>query len=272
MEKNQPSGTTDKFQAMLRQLRATFIDGMPARLEKLDSLLLAMEKQHAIGEEDFHEICRIVHTIKGTGGAYGLHILTTICHQFEDLLQSVAGNLSDLPQQFIDHSFAYNDLLKAVIDQARNGSEIFPEIERAMLGIHEQYADAKYSVLLVENSKLNTQIYQQALKDLRVRVEVVPNGYDALFRALNEPFSILITSGEAPVLNGVALIAAVRLSSLKSRKIRTILLTSSSDQVNKTHREVDADYVILKDKSCAEKLLAVVSKIITELDEKSKTA
>ena len=77
------STNSDTFQQMLLQLRKTFLEDMPEKLDRLESLLLEIEK-NGDGGEVFNELYRIVHSLKGSGGTHGLHIITTICHQLED--------------------------------------------------------------------------------------------------------------------------------------------------------------------------------------------
>ena len=75
MKKNTESGQVDMMQKMLRQLRATFLDELPERLDRLDNLLLDIEKLGAATGEEFNELYRGVHSIKGSGGTHGLHII-----------------------------------------------------------------------------------------------------------------------------------------------------------------------------------------------------
>lgn len=268
MEKETKSNNVDKLQLMLRQLRDAFLDELPERLDSLDNLLLAMEKQGAATNEGFNELYRNIHSIKGSGGTHGIHIISTICHQFEDRLNSVADHLSELSQEFFDRAFDYIGLIRSAVDQARRGADSFPEIEKTLLELHGKTFAVERSVLLVEGSRLSSKIYLQALAGLPVHTVTMGNGYDALLRALNEPFDILITSLEVPVLNGRALIGALRLSSSPNRHIKTILLTSNQELEKHGKRDTDADHVIMKNPALAERLHAAVGKIIAGLGDK----
>ena len=255
----------DKLQMMLRQVRDAFLEEMGERLDKLDNLLLAMEKQGAASEEGFNELYRGIHSLKGSGGTHGLHIMSAICHQFEDQLNTVAGNLSALPTGFVDSGLVYISLLRDVAAQARSGRETFPEIERRLAELHGTAFAAEYSVLLVESSRFSAKLYVQTLKDLPVRTVTVENGYDALLRVLNEPFDILITSLEIPVMNGIALIGALRLSSSPNQKIKTVLLTSNADVGKKKRRAIDPDQVIFKGPDISARLRDTVKNLTLAL-------
>lgn len=255
------------LQKMLRQLRTAFLDELPERLDMLDNLLLGMEKQGAATEEEFNELYRGVHSIKGSGGTHGLHIISTICHQFEDSLKVVSDNLAKLPQGFIDNALTYTGLLRMVVGEAQNGSEAFLEVEKRLLELHNKGAAVKYSILMVEASHLSSKIFTQALADLPVNIVVVEDGHFALLRALNEHFNILITSQEVPMLSGRAIVGALRLSDSPNRNIKTILITASSEAKHKVNRAIDASYIIVKDRSCVQNLHDTVAKIIAELNK-----
>ncbi|MBU1689979.1 MAG: Hpt domain-containing protein [Gammaproteobacteria bacterium] len=268
MEKDRKPDT-DMLQAMLRQLRSVFLDDLPERLDKLDNLLLAIEKRGGASVDEFNELYRILHSIKGSGGTHGLHILSAICHQFEDSLNAVSGHLAELSQAFIDSSFNYVSLLRAVVDQARRGNDTFLEIERKLLELHSKDFAVERALLLVDSSRFSANYYSQALKELPVRVVVEDNGYAALLRVLQEPFDILVTSLEVPTLNGKALIGALRLSASPNRDIKTILLTSNAELGKQKMRATDANYVVVKNPEAMANLHDAVSSILEILDNAS---
>lgn len=270
MEKEPAPHNTEMLQKMLRQMRNVFLEEMAERLDPLDNLLLAMEKQGKASDEDFNDLYRGIHSIKGSGGTYGIHIISTICHQFEDQLNSVADHLSALPQAFFDHAFNYVELIRATADQARKGADSFPEIEKTLLELHDKTFAVERAILVVEGSRLSSKMYLQALTGLPVHTVTMENGYDALLRAMNEPFDILITSLEVPVLNGRALIGALRLSSSPNRNISTILLTSNTELEKQKKRASDANYVIVKNPAAMAHLHDTVSSILTILENASR--
>lgn len=242
----------DTFQQMLRQLRDAFLEEMPEKLERLDRLLVAMEETGA-NSDRFNEFYRIIHSLKGSGSTFGLHIVTSICHQLEDLLNTTGGGAKFTPA-LIAASLNYVDLLRMAEAQIHAGNDSFPQIEERLDYLRKQLAKKQFTVLIVDNSKLLTQIYLQALAELPVRPVVVDDGYIALMRVLTEPFDLLVTTNEIPILNGIALIGALRLSASRNRKIKTILITSNQGLTAKKNRATDADYVIAKDANLAQNL------------------
>lgn len=61
----------DMLQEMRRQLRSAYLDELPERLDTIDNLLLVFEKRGGASVDEFNELYRIVHSIKGSGGPMG---------------------------------------------------------------------------------------------------------------------------------------------------------------------------------------------------------
>lgn len=256
------SANSDTFQQMLLQLRNTFLDEMPEKLDRLDQLLVTMEKNGVDGES-FNEFYRIIHSLKGSGGTFGLHIITTICHQLEDLLNTTDGG-AKYTSPLVSISLNYVDLLREAMEQIHAGSTNFPQIEEQLSKLRKQLSPKKFTVLLVDNSKLSTNIYQQILSELPVQVVVMNDGVFALMRALTEPFDLIVTTNEIPMLSGVALIGALKLSDSKSRSTKTILITSNKELIATRNRITDADYTVIKDAKLAQNLADAVSRALSK--------
>ena len=92
------------------------------------------------------------------------------------------------------------------------------------------------------------------------------DGYSALLRVLTESFDILITALELPVLNGRALIGALRLSSSHNQQIKTILVSSNQVVQSQVKRATDANHVVMKDAKIAQNVRDLVARIVDELN------
>lgn len=248
---------SDAFQQALLKLRNAYLEEVPEKLDRLEHLLLEIEQRHADGES-FNELFRIVHSMKGSGGTFGLHILTTICHQLEDLLGTTAGGAA-FGTNLIAASLKYVDLLRLANEQSRAGNESFPQVEEQLSALRKELAPRVSTVLLVDHSKLSTKLYLHVLAKLPVKTVVMSDGPNALIRALTEPFDLIITNYELPILNGGALIAAMKLSGAASSKARMILITSNKKLTSTRKRATDPDYTITKDAQLAQHLAEVVA-------------
>jgi chemotaxis protein histidine kinase CheA len=249
---------------MLLQLRNTFLEEMPEKLDRLDLLLIGMEKS-GVDSESFNEFYRIIHSLKGSGGTFGLPIITTICHQLEDQLNASNGGAKYTPA-LIATSLNYVDLLRTVLEQIHTGNENFQLIEEQLNKLRKQLAPKQSTVLLVDNSKLSTSIYLEILSEFPVKTVLMKDGVFALTRALTESFDLIITTNEIPVLNGVALIGALKLSDSKSRHTKTILITSNKKLATAKHRVTDADYLVIKDSKLAQSLTDAVRRALPAAD------
>lgn len=252
---------TDTFQTMLLQLRTAFLEEMPEKLDRLEYLLFAMEK-NGHGSEVFNELYRTVHSLKGSGGTHGLNIITTICHQLEDLLNTTDGGKKYTPALF-SASLKYVDLLRAAREQLMAGNESFPQIETQMHQLRKQLTQKLFTVLLVDNSRLSTNLYLEILSELPLRIAIMNDGLNALRRALTEHFDLIITTNEIPVLNGIGLIGAIKLSDTQCRNIKTILITSNKALASIQKRHIDPDYTIIKDKKMAQNLADTIKKALS---------
>lgn len=250
----------DTFQKMLLQMRVAFLDEMPEKLDRLENLLFAMEKNSAESEK-FNEFYRIVHSLKGSGGTHGLNIITTICHQLEDLLNTTDGGKKYTPALF-SASLKYVDLLRMAREQFRAGNESFPQIEAQINQLRKQLVRKLFTVLLVDNSRLSTNLYLEILSELPLRIATMNDGLNALRRVLTEHFDLIVTTNEIPVLNGIGLIGALKLSDNQSRHIKTILITSNKEFANIKNRHIDPDYILIKDEKLAQNLAGTVKRAL----------
>ncbi len=244
----------EEFQVM-QHLRINFQDALAEKFSRLENLLLKMEKQGA-DTESFNEIYRIVHSLKGAAGSFGLHIITTICHQFEDLLISTDQGAA-FTQKLISCSLKYVDLLATTNEQLHAGNENFMQIEKRLLELRKEVAPEKFTLMLVGNSKSLNSLCLRALSNLPVHIVTIHDGLDALMRALSEQFDLIITDNEIPRLNGAALIGAIRLSNSPNRHIKAIILSSNDIKFSLNQTSVP-DYSILKDAKLVQNLTANV--------------
>ena len=112
---------------MPRQLRELFLEDMDEKLDRLEELMRQMETNGA-DSEVFNEFYGIVHSLKGSGGSYGLQVITTICHQLEDRLSTAAGGTQFTPTLLATCS-KFVDLLWLIAKGIQAGDETFLQVE-----------------------------------------------------------------------------------------------------------------------------------------------
>lgn len=242
-------------QELLDQLKNEFVEELPSRIEEIENLLLGLDKS-----DNYEEIYRAVHSLKGSGGVHGIQIITVICHQLESYMEAQyeAGSLNT--KQCIDHSLKYIDLLlKTQVEASRQKTQ-FTNIEKLLNSISSTDSSHKYTALVLESSKLQMNFIKQSLSPLPLVFDFSNNGLKALELLLHKKYDIIITGLEINELNGEALIAAVRLSKSVNKNTKAILLTTKS--ITNPNRFTDPDKTLSRSTELSSRLLNTVSELL----------
>lgn len=211
----QPLSTHELFS----ELRAAYIDTLPDKIDEIELHIMALERSHNERDE-LERLFRSIHNLKGSGGTYGINVLTTACHQMEDELDHHSAR--------IDHEvlLAYTDLLKEIATRAARGEKDFATVVERLAEIKRRRHHGRLHGLAVDISNTGMVVLKQALADYPVSLTFETDGLSALRRLLHEKFDFIIASKELHGLNGVALIGAVRLSEGINSNIHAALITS----------------------------------------------
>jgi len=259
-----PVGMSHALQ-LLEQLKASFISELPERCNRLEELTLALGHQPK-NRERYEELYRAVHSLKGSGGTHGLPIITQICHQLEDHLNSLSEQHQRVNNDFIDVCLSHIDLIQQTAQLAGHHNPDFSGIEQMLEQIKQYILQDRYSGLIVDSSSVMTMMCQDALSSLPVQLSLVDNGLSALERLLQTRFDFLITGRALKVLNGPALIAALRASESVNRDIKIIMLTTASSKDFPPHSQ--PDYLLHRDTHLADNLADTVSGLLTQMTGK----
>lgn len=232
------STNAEEFQYLLQGMRSAFLDDLQERCDQCDNLLLGLEKKPA-DRDLFDQLYRVVHSLKGSGGTHGLHIITSICHQLESCL----ADAPNLPRS-LGRALQYVDLLRRVEAPGRMENPDYSVIEQALEALRQSGLQSRKSCLVAEASSMMARVIQTALADQPIQFTIVSNGLEALSRLVHESFDFVIVGRELPDLNGIAVISALRNAQCKNQNLPVILVTSNRDNIpDHTHINV----VMLKD-------------------------
>jgi len=248
----------NKAQAMLNALRSTYLNDLPSHIDELESLLLKLES-HGFDLEICRELYRRIHSLKGSGGTYGMHVISDVCHPFEDLISHFLEHTELLHQGFITTALDYIDLLRRVTYYYQQSKVPSEEIKSQLQVLRQRALQDPYSALIVESSDVVVNIIKDVLKTYRFRLEVAKDGYLALGRILSEPFDLVITGLETPRMNGMALISAAQRLGGKSKNTTCILITASQLKQD----EDLPDFVLQKDAMFRESFNKIVQRLIS---------
>lgn len=246
----------EAFQSLLADMRKQFLAELPERCDGYDNLILALEK-NPDDRQTFNELCRGIHSLKGSGGTHELGILTTICHQLENFLIE-ADAQSGWDEIFTSRALAYVDLLRRVEILGARVNPDYSVIEVDLDTLRQATLQNRMTGLVAESSPTMAGIYQAALKDMSVQLTVVDNGLTALKRLLQESYDFVIVGRELKELNGIAVMLALRASQAKNWDVPAIIVTGSGAAIPD---HVQANIVLKRDQWLAKNLVAAVKRI-----------
>lgn len=221
------SNQLDNMQLLLANMRLNYLDEMPERINTLENTLLALEA-HPENQEQYNELFRHIHSMKGSGGTYGIATLTHICHQMENFLPEIQGEHS-AKNSAIANLFLCIDLLRETRAAAMTSAPNYTAIEAQLSSLYQSIVKYKKTILIADTSITLTDIYRQTLTPLPVQITCINDGLSALEQLLRYPYDLLIAGKELKTLNAYSLMAALRYSTSSNQKIPGILLSSSNE-------------------------------------------
>lgn len=221
------SNQLDNMQLLLASMRLNYLDEMPERINKLENNLLALEV-HPENQEQYNELYRNIHSMKGSGGTYGIATLTHICHQMENFLPEIQGERST-SDRAISNLFLCIDLLRETRSAAMASTPNYTAIEAQLNSLYKSIVKHKKTILIADTSITLTDVYRQTLHPLPVKITCINDGLSALEQLLSYPYDLLIAGKELKTLNAYSLMAALRYSTSSNQKISGILLSSSNE-------------------------------------------
>lgn len=77
-----------KAQQLLQQRKASYLVELPERINELEQLVLGLSRTDEFAQR-FEERCHKMHSLKGSAGIYGIPMDSAICHQLEEMLNTV---------------------------------------------------------------------------------------------------------------------------------------------------------------------------------------
>lgn len=216
-----------EFDMLLAEMQADFLDELPERCGRIEQGVMALERQQP---DAFNELYRQVHSLKGTGGMFGVPVITTICHQFETFISEARTRFN---QQASSTSLAYVDLLRKTAQSGGRDTAGVAAIEQVLDRLRAGTLSGRASVLLAEPSDSMRKLYREVFAGKAIHLVTVDKGLAALERMLHESFDLLVASRELPDINAIAVLAALRDSDGRNKDIPAILISSNPAPVPK---------------------------------------
>jgi CheY-like chemotaxis protein len=257
-QKKMTDNNMEKFQSLMLDMRRTFLAELSDRFDIIEALILNLE----VNPEDrgvFDELYRHIHSLKGSGGTYGLAIITQICHQAENILSDFIQ--SGFNSKAAELMLNYLDMLHRVRKRGIALDDEFSDIQLELERSQETLAPRNLSILIAESSSMMAKLCQKTLQRESVRLSLVTDGLSALQNLVHGRFDLLVIGRELSQLNGIAVVAALRMSNNINSRVPVIMLTSNLTNIDKGS---DINHVIVRDHSLAHHLIEMTLKIFPD--------
>ncbi len=240
-----------KIEALLEQMRNSFLVEVPERCDRMEELALSLEREYS--SDAFNELYRETHSLKGSGGTHGIPVMTTLCHQMENRLNQSEGHFDE---EAVSAVLAYIDLLRKIPEIGAQKGADFSAIEEALGRLHEAELKSRKAVLVAESSRMMQSMYQKAMAAAPVKLTFVDDGLVALQLLMQQSYDYIVIAKELKGLNGVAVVSALRASMGKNAHSPVTMITSSGAGLP-TYLQLDR--VLARDQLLADNLLEAVS-------------
>ncbi len=259
MPSNDSQAPLSQTLRLLEQLKEVFLAELPEQCQELNRLVLALEQQPE-NHSFYEELYRNVHSLKGSAGTHGIHIISQVCHHFEDLLTTLDDTSTRMDSAFINNCLSYVDLIQDAVKAAQNAHTDYTTIEHELERIRQILSKDDFRGLIIEPSSMMTLMCKDALSSLPVQLSLLNNSLTALERLLQEKFDFLILGKELKPLNGAALICALRASGTVNNAIPTIMITSNGKKGIPEYAR--PDHIIQRDTQLTRNLVQAVKSAI----------
>ncbi len=208
------------------ELREEFIADTIESVQTLD-LGLGDVLQDKLSVGDFiSQVQRVVLPLRGQAGNYGVRLLGTVAHRFEDYISSVASDhpafLDDV-RKFID---VLTDILEGGFDMNADPAEVVRSLPAKVGGFSVEDVEVRnVEVMLVMLHGTATHFVEREMHQCGYRTTTVTSTFDALPLIVKTKPDLVVISAVMPDLDGIDL--AVGLASMPAtRNIPTALITS----------------------------------------------
>ena len=143
----------------VNQYLGAFLDEAGDNLQRLDDLLLALEK-NTTDIDVINEIFRSAHTLKGMSATMGFEKMAALTHALEDRLDTARKGVHHLDDSDMNIMFMSLDTMQAMVDSIRGGGT-------------EAHMDVSELVTALRNLDLNGAQKEQAEFDEQAEADVI---------------------------------------------------------------------------------------------------
>jgi len=245
----------------LLKMQAKYVSELPGKLDDLEDLCMAFTTGES-KDVKLLALSHLVHSIKGSAGTFGVSIVSTICHRFEDRINEIKEDTPEEDRSFIDDALRYIDLIREAVGLVRENETDFTAIEEKLdglalpVGTEPREAVRPLSLLVADSARTTAVMLRAHLGDAAITVVGEDTDLGALKRLMDERFDVVVCGLGIGLIGGLGLICALKLSDGRSRDAMTVLLTSDTESFQKT--DPAPDFVLNRGPSLGQDLMSVL--------------
>ena len=221
------------LEAALSRLKEDFIAGSLEKLDDIDTIIDNIYNERGNRGDQFFQLQRDVHSIKGSAGTHGLHLLTLVAHRLEDFLEA-APRLSNEEwrsvQIYIDEMRNLINLGDDLEDERERERIIqsLPHAQESSTEFSEQ-KNRKVTVLVVMPAGVQRKVIGKELAACGFDLSFTDRPVEAIRLVMDLQPDAVISNQEFRNMTGVELAKVLKDIKLTSKTPFALLTSSDLD-------------------------------------------
>jgi len=221
------------LESALSRLKDDFIAGSIEKLDDIDIIIDNIYKNKGHRGDQFFQMQRDVHSIKGSAGTHGLHLLTLVAHRLEDYLEA-APRLSQEQWQSVQ---VYIDEMRTLVEQGEEPEEEnrqvvinrLPHAQESATEFSDQ-KNKKVTVLVVMPAGVQRKVIGKELASCGFDLSFTDRPVEAIRLVMDLQPDAVLSNQEFRFMTGAEL--ARVLQEIKRTKETPFALLTSSDSIH----------------------------------------
>lgn len=245
LNENNPFGGDDfAFEEVFAKLRTEFRVDAQDCLARLEGDLERVRKKTVTASSCLSELCREIHSLKGSGGSFGYPTITVIAHRLESYITGISG----LDDGAIDDILAFLDRMRDILDGDDDDDEKTSKMVRALpvqtIDRMPEIDGPDLEVLLVPSTPIIGRAVEGEFKLQGCRVTMIKNPLEAFAMAIHTRPDVVVASAISKDISGADLAAAFR--AMKATQNITFALLTSFPRSHPELKDLPAEIVLLR--------------------------
>ena len=175
----------------MEKFKNTYFSECSERLSTVENILEEIRNSGVQNDEQFHELFRAIHSIKGGAGAFGFESISSLSHSYETVLDALRSHTIEASSNVVDLLIQAADKLAEIVDIYKSDKKPDAGDEEAIIG--------KLDGLLTGESPMPAETKEEAAapqpepsdepKTRTIFIRFIPE--ESLFESANDPLFII---------------------------------------------------------------------------------